>query len=130
MTTKVHGKNGLIYVSGAEIVYGNAWEYSITQDAAEAMVFGQTWMNRAAGGLDWKGSLTSLHDQDAAVLYGAVTAGTTVNVLIYPNRTSLTNYVSGTAIFTDFKDSGSVKDFVSKTVTLVGDGSLTKVGNM
>ena len=129
MATKVHGRNGLIYVSGTEIVYGNTWEAAVTQDSAESMVFGDSWMTRAVGGLSWNGSITALHDQDSAVLYNAATAGTTVAVLMYPSRSSLANYVSGNAIFTDFRNTGTVRDMVTKTVTLVGDGSLTKVGN-
>lgn len=127
MASKVHGKNGLVYVSGSALAYGNAWEIGVEQASAEGLAFGDTWVSRETGAADWSGSLTAWHDQDSKILYSAATAGDSVALLIYPQRTDLSTYWSGNAIFS-FRSSADVGGLVGETADFVGDSTLTATG--
>lgn len=124
---KVHGKNGLIYVSGTEIAYANAWDLTVDIDSAELAHFGSSWQEREAGINDWSGSITAWHDQDSKVLYDSAVAGEALALLIYPKRTDLTTYWSGDAIFS-FGSSGDMGAGVGQTANFVGAASLTITG--
>lgn len=128
MATMVAGRNGLIYVSGHEITYANAWEVNVTQAAVTGNYFGLSWPTTEAGVKGWTGSITAWHDQDSQYLYNAVTAGTTVSVLVYPKRSDLTTYWSGSPIFTGLRSSGDVDGMVGQTADYTGSGSLTATG--
>lgn len=126
--TKVAGRNGLIYVSGHEIEGANSWELSISQGAIEAAYFAQSWMSREAGMLDWSGSINAVHDQDSKYLYNAATSGANVALMIYPKRTDLTTYWSGSAVFGGFSSSGDMDNMVSQSCDFSGAASLTATG--
>ena len=128
MGAQVAGRNGLIYISGNEIVYANTWEVGVAQGAVGGAYFGQGWTVNEAGIKDWSGSVTAWFDQDSQQLYTAATAGATVAVLIYPKRTDLTTYWKGDAIFTTFRASGAVDGMITHTADMVGSGSLSNTG--
>jgi len=128
MAAKVAGRNGLVYVSGGELTYANAWELTCDQEAVGGAHFGQGWMDNDAGMKTWGGTLTAWHDQDSQKLYSAATAGTTVALMIYPNRSDLTTYWSGNAIFTGFRSGGEMGGLVTQSCDYAGAGSLTATG--
>lgn len=122
-----HGKNGLVYVSGSEITGANAWSLSIEQDSAETPQFGDTWKKRVVGLSDWSGSLTVWDHSDSGKLQVAAYAGVTVALLIYPVRSDLTEYYSGSAIFS-FGSGGDTGSAVSNTADFVGSDTLALAG--
>jgi hypothetical protein len=128
MAAKKAGRNGLVYVGGTEITYGNAWEINPTQGSAEGAHFGQGWVDREAGIKDWSGSISAWHDQDSKVLYSATVAGAACAILIYPDRSDLGTYWSGDALFTSMRSSGAMEGMVAQTADFSGAGSLTATG--
>jgi hypothetical protein len=96
------GKNGLIYISGVEFAEANAWSVSIEEDVEEYAVFGDTWKSQSTGLLGWSGSVAGYQAAASKPLQDAVVAGIAVAILIYPKRTTLTTYYSGTAVFSGF----------------------------
>ena len=121
------GKNGLIYVSGTEIVGANAWSISIESDAVEYSKFGDTWKGNFVGLKGWSGSIGALHDQSSKVLQNAAAATVVVALLIYPDRTSGSTFYSGNAIFS-FSSEASMDAAVGRSVDFTGDGALTPTG--
>jgi hypothetical protein len=127
MGAPIHGKNGLIYVSGTEVVGANAWTISIDADSAEASSFGATWKTMLAGLVGWSGSITSWDQTDDKILQDSAAAGATVALLIYPTKNTLTTYYSGSAIFSAGGE-GSNASGVSVSASFVGTGTLTCQG--
>jgi hypothetical protein len=127
VATTVHGNNGLIYISGNEIVFANSWEVTIDHGTAEGQYFGQWWTNRTGGISSWSGSVSAFHDQEGKALYSPATQNASTTILIYPNRTDLTTYYSGTAIF-GFSASGGTDGYVTETADFQGSGSLVATG--
>lgn len=126
--TKVSGINGLIYVSGHEIIGANAFEIAINKAAVEGAHFGQAWQDREAGIKDWSGSITAWFDQDSDYLYHAATSTETVPVVLYPKRSVLTDYWSGNAVFTGWRTSVDIGSLISHSVDFQGSGSPTATG--
>lgn len=127
MGTPLHGKNGLIYVSGTEITGANAWSLKIDTDKIDTPQFGDTWKKRVVGMNDWSGSITAWMHTDSKVLTNAATAGASVALLIYPNRNDLTDYFSGSAIFGSSMGAG-VTAAASRDGDFVGNDTLTITG--
>lgn len=127
MGAPVHGINGLIYVSGTELVGANSWSIDATMEAAEAPEFGDTWKKHTAGLLTWTGTLNAWDQGDESLLFDAATAGASVAILIYPDRNDLNDYYNGNAIF-GASSAGDSASTVAKNATFTGDGALTITG--
>jgi hypothetical protein len=127
MGVPLHGKNGLIYISGTEITGANAWSLNITQDSIETPQFGDTWKKRVVGHSDWSGSVTAWMHTDSKIITNAATAGVSVALLIYPVRTDLTDYFSGSAIFGASMAGGSGAA-IGRDGDFVGNDTLTITG--
>ena len=121
------GKDGLIYVSGTELVGANAWEINSSPNTNEAPEFGDTWMKHTTALLTWAGSLSAWDQGDEKLLFTAATAGISVALLIYPDRSDTSSYYSGNAIF-GVDSSGSTSSTVARNGSFVGDGTLTATG--
>jgi hypothetical protein len=128
VSTAVVSINGLVYVSGSDLVGANAASISINTRTVEYITFGDTWVNNAAEISEWSGSLGAVHDQDAQLLQTQVTARTSVTLLIYPNRSDLTTYYNGSAIFTGFSHEAALGAAVMQTAEFIGTGTLTITG--
>lgn len=121
------GKDGLIYVSGAELVGANAWEINSTNEVSEAPEFQDTWKKHVTGLLTWSGTISAWDQADEQQLFAAATAGASVALLIYPAAGTLTSYYSGNALFAA-SSSGSTTSAVAKNGDFTGDGTLTIAG--
>ena len=113
------GKNGLVYVSGTHSEGANAWSISIEHDAITYSKFGDTWENNLSGIHRWSGSLSTWQD--------AAAADAALGILIYPNRTDLTTYYDGSAVFSAGSEA-SMDSPVSVSADFTGDGELTMTG--
>ena len=123
-----HGKNGLIYVSGTELAEANSWSVNIATDSVDVPKFGDTWKNKKQGMSAWSGNVTAWDDSSEKILFNAATATTDgVSLLIYPVRSDLTEYYSGTAIF-GMSTSGGVSAPINRDGDFVGNGTLNATG--
>ncbi len=121
------GKDGMIYVSGTELVGANAWEINSTNEVSEAPEFQDTWKKHVTGLLTWSGTISAWDQADEQVLFTAATGGASVALLIYPDSGTLANYYSGNALFAA-GSSGSTSAAVAKNGDFTGDGTLTIAG--
>jgi hypothetical protein len=122
-----HGKNGLVYVSGNEIIGANSWSITFDKDTTETPQFGDTWKKSVGGLLGWGGSLAAWDQGDDTYLKDAATANASVAVLIYPNNSDTNSYYSGDAWFS-YSGEGSTGGGVGEGVDFVGNGTLTIAG--
>lgn len=123
------GKNGLIYISGAEFAEANSWSVSIDKDVEEYAVFGDTWKSQSIGLLGASGSIAGYQAAASKQLQDAVTAQVAVAILIYPKRTTLTSYYQASAVFSGFSseaENGAAPVPASADFTV--DGTLTITG--
>ena len=127
MGAPFHGKNGLLYVSGQEITGANSWSISFDKDSVETPQFGDTWKKSVPGLAGWSGSIGAWDQGDDKILQDAAMANTSVDVLIYPNRSALTTYYNGNAIFS-FSQDGSTGSAVGLSADFAGDGDLAVTG--
>jgi len=127
MGAPYHGKNGLIYVSGTEIVGANAWSITFDVETADAPQFGDTWKKSVKGLRGWSGSVTAWDQYDDKVLQDSAVADASVALLIYPKRGTLTTYYSGNANFA-FSSEGGTGGAVGNTADFTGDDTLTITG--
>lgn len=123
------GKNGLIYVSGTsnEIEGANAWSLSIEHDAIAYSKFGDVWEGNLSGIKRWSGSIGALSDLGGKLLSNAAIADATVALLIYPDRTDITTYYSGSAVFS-FGSEGDFGSAVGESADFTGDSTLAVCG--
>lgn len=127
MGIPLHGRNGLIYISGTEITGANAWSLNITQDSVETPQFTDIWKRRAIGHADFSGNVAAwLHD-DSKIITNAAVAQVSVALLIYPVRSELGDYFSGNAIF-GANMGGGATAAITRDGDFVGDGALTITG--
>lgn len=127
MGAPFHGKQGLIYVSGVEIVGANAWTIDMARDTVEVPQLGDTWKKAAGGLLGWSGTITAWEQGDEMTIIDASTSVASVALLIYPTKDDTADFYSGNAFFGASSD-GSTGSGVSKNGTFVGDGTLTITG--
>lgn len=125
--TAIASVNGLIYVSGSELEGANAWSVDIDHRSAEYIKFGDAWVNNLHSIKGWSVTLGAVHDQDAKKLQDAATATTSVALLIYPNRSDLTTYYSGSGLFS-FSSNADVGNAVMQAASVLGNGALTLTG--
>ena len=127
MGSPSHGINGLIYVSGTELVGGNSWSIQIDPDTVQTMAFGDTWKGTLKGAKSWAGTINAYDHNDSKLLVDAATAAGSVALLIYPKRTDTSDYYSGNAVFGASSDA-STTSAVSKNGSFTGDSTLTITG--
>lgn len=124
--TNIHGINGLIYISGTELVGGNSWSIDVSPDVAQQVAFGGSWKESLKGAQGWSGSVNAYHKNDSKLIFDAALA-TQVSLLIYPDRNTLTSYYSGNAIFGASSD-GNTTSVVNRNGSFTGNGALTATG--
>ena len=126
--TAIHGINGMVYASGVHIESANAFTLNKTGEASPYRVFGASWISRVPGPRDWNASFGGIHDQDANNLQDMVSGAGSVAVLLYPNRSDLTTYYSGSAIFTNFSHEVNSDGVETTSADCEGNGALTETG--
>lgn len=125
---KVHGINGLIYWGGNELSEANAWSLTFDLDVAEVPDFGDSWMDHVRGIMTWTGSIDAWYDDTNDNIWNAATASGWQQLVVYPDRNTLTRYWYGDA-FGSFSIDVSAGDAVSISVDITGTGPLTRVAS-
>lgn len=128
MGVPLHGRNGLIYISGTEITGANTWSLNISGDMVEVPQFGDTWKKRVVGMHDWSGSVNAWMHTDSKVITNAATANVSVALVIYPDRSDLTDYFSGSAIFGGAALGGGTGAAINRDGSFSGNDTLTVTG--
>jgi hypothetical protein len=85
--TKLHGKNGAIYINGAKgsgtkVATKNEWTLNLNRDYVDATVFGETNKTYLTGLKDISGTFAGLLDVSGDLLVNATDLDT-VNIYLY-----------------------------------------------
>lgn len=125
--TRIHGKQGLIYLSGSEVEEATLVTINHVTDSEEGPVFGDTYPPRAVGLMHWSGSITTWAIATAKDLQAAAQAGFSVALLAYADRRDMTDYYSGSIILS-FEHNIEVTALQGVTGPFDGDGNLVMTG--
>lgn len=128
---KILGINALVYIGGVEVPQRNSWSITVNRELQEARVFQATgasssWVEQTGGFRSWSGSLEGYYDDGDETLTDAIIAGDGKRaLLLYENRSTLSNYWYGVAWFELSQNTG-VDGFVELSADFTGDGALTR----
>ena len=124
---RIHGKNGLIYLSGTALAEASAVTINETTDSAEGAQFNDTFVERAVGIMHWGGSISAWTIKTQQVLFQGATCGFAIQLLAYPDRNDTNDYYSGSIILS-FEHSQDVASLAAQTASFEGSGTLTCTG--
>jgi hypothetical protein len=71
---------------------------------------------------------TRRHDHDAKILHTAVTSDVVLPLLIYPDDTDITTYISGNVLFASNEREGSMDGAITSVAEFTGDGAVAFTG--
>jgi len=127
--TKLHGKNGAIYVdgpkgSGTKVASKSEWTLSLARDYVDATVFGETNKTYLTGLKDISGTYAGLFDNSGDILVNATSSDIVQLYLYSDDGTSPVLVGNGPALF-DASISASNTDAVRVTGNFRAAGSWT-----
>lgn len=119
------GSEGKVFIGVAQVAEVRSWSLEVTADTVDASIIGTQWRKNQATIKSWSGSFDAFWDESDATGQGALAAGATVTLNLYPegNATGAT-YWSGEAIVTSVAYSGSFDGIVEATFSFTGSGAL------
>jgi len=125
-----HGKKGKVYMapgSGAAVNVASlsSWSLNMATDAVDVTAFNDSNKVSVVGLPDLSGSFSGFWDETDGTIFdaaAAASAGTAVNVYIYPDSADMTKYACGTA-YVDASIQGSVNGAVEVTANFKAAGS-------
>ncbi len=119
------GSEGKVFIATAQVAEVKSWSLEVTADTVDASIIGTQWRKNQATIKSWSGSFDAFWDESDTTGQGALVAGATVTLNLYPegNATGAT-YWSGEAIVTSIAYSGSFDGIVEATFSFTGSGAL------
>ena len=123
--SKLHGKNGAIYINGTKVTNKTEWTLSMAREYADVSTFRDRNKVAAAGLMDINGSFAGLLDTDGDALVTS-NNGTACTVSLYAED-NVTLVASGPA-FVDAAVTVSITDAVRVTGTFKAAGAWSITG--
>lgn len=94
------GRNAIVYLGtgGAATTLTEAaeWTIDVDFDLSDDTAFGDSWKTNLKGMMGWSGSMAGNFDTAQANVFTAATATSTVNLYLYPDRSTTGRYYYGT----------------------------------
>lgn len=126
MTTHA-GSEGKVFVGTNQIAEVKSWSLEITSDTVDASIIGTQWRKNQATIKGWSGSLDAFWDETDTMGQGALDAGATVTLNLYPEgNTTGDTYWTGSAIITSISYQGSFDGLVEASFSFTGTDALTE----
>ena len=133
----IHGQNAIVYlgktaggvavVVGEQVDYDLAMKESFVDTTTLPNATGIVWNTQLKGPIGWGGKLAGKFDPTSTALWDASVLTGAMNMYLYPQASSMTQYYYGTAFVTlPTILSGGVKKEISNAVTLSGTGPLSR----
>ena len=117
-----HDKNARVIIGGTTLSQLNAWTLNVVTDVVNSEEFETDWVWASVGQGSYSGDLTGWLRSDKRVIMDAVTGQAAIELFIYPNTSDISNYFSGSVVFTSDGMSGSASGAAALTANFVGDG--------
>jgi hypothetical protein len=121
------GSEGKVYVGSSQIAEIKSWSMEITSDTVDASIIGTSWRKNQATIKGWSGSIEGFWDETDTTGQGALVAGGTVTLNLYPEgNTTGDKYWSGDVIITAISYSASFDGLVEVSFSFTGTGALSE----
>jgi predicted secreted protein len=121
------GSEGTVHVGTSAIAEIRSYSVSESADTIEDTVMGDTSRTYKSSLKSFTGSVDVYWDETDTTGQGALTVGSEVTIKFYPEgATSGDTYYSGSAIVTGLTINGSFDGMVEASITVQGNGALTK----
>ena len=120
------GSEGKVFVGSSQVAEIKSWSLEVTSDTTDTSVIGTSWRKNQATIKGWSGSFDGFWDETDTSGQGALSAGGTVTLNLYPegNDTGDT-FWSGDAIVTSISYNASFDGIVEASFSFTGTGALT-----
>lgn len=122
-----HGNEGVVKVGNNVVAEITQWSIEETAEIADDTAMGDAWGTHLAGVKRWSGSLTCWWDETDTQGQGALTAGASVTLNLYPEGDDTGDaYFTGTATVTRVQRQASLTSIVTANIDVTGNGALTQ----
>lgn len=120
------GNEGVVKVGSNTVAEVRSFTITTNADTAEDTVMGDTWKTHIATQKGWTAEVTAFWDETDTNGQGALIAGNTVTLNLYPEGASSTDtYLGGSAIVTAVGQSQTHNGVVEATFSFQGTGALS-----
>lgn len=119
------GSEGKVFVGNSQVAEVKSWSLEVTSDTVDASIIGSSWRKSRATIKSWAGSLDSFWDEADHNGQGALTAGKTVTLNLYPQGNAEGNtYFTGSVIITSISYKASFDGLVEAGFSFTGTDAL------
>tara|TARA_B100000989_G_scaffold111781_1_gene81971 strand:- start:407 stop:799 length:393 start_codon:yes stop_codon:yes gene_type:complete len=121
------GSEGKVFIGSDQVAEIKSWSLEITSDTVDASIIGTSWRKNQATIKSWSGSFEGFWDETDTDGQGALSAGGTVTLNLYPEGDdSGDTYWTGDAIITSISYSAAFDGIVEASFSFTGTGALTE----
>jgi predicted secreted protein len=121
------GSEGKVYAGSNQVAEIKSWSLEVTSDMTDASIIGTQWRKNQATIKGWSGSFDGFWDETDTLGQGALSAGATVTLNLYPEGdTTGDTYWTGDAIITSISYNASFDGIVEASFSFTGTGTLTE----
>lgn len=120
------GSEGKVFIGMTQVAEVKSWSMEVTSDTVDASIIGTQWRKNQATIKGWSGSFDAFWDETDITGQGALSAGATVTINLYPegNATGAT-YWSGDVIITSISYNAAFDGIVEASFSFTGTGALS-----
>ena len=121
------GSEGKVFVGFNQIAEVKSWSLEVTADTVDASTIGTQWRKSLATIKSWAGSFDAFWDEADSKGQGALTAGRTVTLNLYPEGDEEGNtYFTGSVIITSIAYKASFDGLVEAGFSFTGTNALVQ----
>ncbi len=121
------GSEGVVKISANTIAEVRSWTLTETADTIEDSTMGDSYRTYKVGMKTFTGSIVCYWDETDTTGQGAMTAGASVTLNLYPEgSTAADTYYTGTVLVTSIEATAAFDGMVEATFSFQGTGALTK----
>ena len=119
------GSEGKVFIGSNQIAEVKSWSLEVTADTVDASTIGTSWRKNQATIKSWAGSLDAFWDEADSNGQGALIAGKTVTLNLYPEGDEEGNsYFTGNVIITSISYKASFDGLVEASFSFTGTEGL------
>ncbi len=121
------GSEGKVFIGKTQVAEVKSWSLEVTADVVDASTIGSSWRKNQSTIKSWAGSLDSFWDEEDSKGQGALIAGKTVILNLYPEGDEEGNtYFTGNVIITAISYKASFDGLVEASFSFTGTDALSQ----
>jgi len=120
------GSEGKVFIGTDQVAEVKSWSMEVTSDTVDASIIGTQWRKNQATIKGWSGSFDAFWDETDTDGQGALSAGATVTLNLYPEGDATgATYWSGDVIITSISYNAAFDGIVEASFNFTGTGALS-----